>query len=114
MDVHRDVRVFKGLDELSPWTDATRRLQTARRLKDRPVSALDKMYAADALVSGDLVPGGSEELMRCPLCQAPLSRKERRLGPFVWGVDSLHYVTAHQIWPPELEELLSFTAPKRV
>ncbi len=106
---HRDVRLFRGLDRLSPWGNATRYLQNARRLKDKkPIGELDKLNAIEALQSGQEVPGGSEELMRCPLCKAPLSMQERRLGPFIWGADSLHYVTAHQIWPEELDWLIGY------
>lgn len=106
---HRDVRLFKGLDKLSPWGNPTRYLQNARRLKDKKhIGELDKLNAIEALQGGEAVPGGSDELMCCPLCKAPLSMHERRLGPFVWGVDSVHYVTAHQIWPEELDWLLGY------
>jgi len=102
-----DIRLFKGLDALSPWTNDTRRLQAARRLKGRRrIGELNKIQAIEALEAGQEVPGGSDEPMPCPLCRAKLSMKERRLGSFVWGVDSLHYVTAHQIWPDELDGLI--------
>ena len=105
---HRDVRLFKGLDQLSPWGNPTRYLQNARRQKDCQIGALQKIEALEALQSGEAVPGGRDELMCCVLCKAPLSMHERRLGPFVWGSDSMHYLTAHQIWPEELDWLLGY------
>lgn len=98
------VRVFKGLDALSGWGDPTRWLQNARRSKGQTFDALQRVRALDALGSGDLLEASGS--MPCVLCRAPLSRDQRQLGPFIWGVDAVHYLTAHQIWPPELDWLI--------
>ena len=102
------VRVFKGLDALTPWGDDTKRLQYARRAQGQKFDALMRMKAVRALAQGERDEVVDATYVVCPLCRNRLSPRERRLGNFVWGEDSVHYLTVHQIWPEELDWLLGY------
>ncbi len=97
------VRIFKNLDALTDWGDDTRRLQYARRAQNQQIEPVRRMKAVRALGLGEVDEVTDATYVRCPLCRNQLSPRERRLGNFVWGIDSVHYLTVHKIWPEELD-----------
>jgi len=109
-----NIRVYGGLDALSGWGDATRRLQRARREKDKDISDAFMGRALEVLRAGDLDEIVDATLVVCPLCNKRLSSRERRLGHFVWGEDAAHYLQVHQMWPDELDLLLGYAAQNLV
>lgn len=103
-------RVFRGLDSHSEWGNATKYLQKARRYKDREIPAGFLDRALEVLSLGEPEQDCDALFVQCPLCKKQLSPRNVYLGPFVWGEDSVHYLMEHQIWPPELDELLTWAA----